>query len=56
MDDPEEYIECIDCAVSVVPEWATLPGIDQICLLQHRLPTLLRPMVVLALVLLVVGE
>ena len=31
-------------------------GLDQVRLLQHGLPTLLRPMVVLALVLLVVGE
>ena len=42
--------------LSWLREGETILDADQICLLQHGLPTLLRPMVVLALVLLVVGE
>ena len=43
-------------ALSWLREGETILGADQICILQHGLPTLLCPMVVLALVLLVVGE
>lgn len=43
-------------ALSWVREGETVLDADQICLLQHGLPALLRPLVVLALVLLVVGE
>lgn len=43
-------------ALSRVHQRETVLDADQIRLLQHGLPALLRPMVVLALVLLVVGE
>ena len=43
-------------ALSWLREGETVLDADQVCLLQHGLPTLLRPMVVLALILLVVGE